>query len=114
MDCNVCHNTKGVLDESPFEKLETLFKNIYAELEVSTHKCKACNSLYVGIDLEPLDSNRSYWVEITYDEVQELLKLKGLPEIVDLARQLIQSKDSHISCDREGNYYYKQESAVVV
>ena len=114
MNCQCCQKQEGALDGYPFDLIETLYKNVYAGHEVFTHKCKLCNALYAGVDLETGHGNHTWWAAITYDEVQELLKLKGMPEIVDRVIQLIESKDGHIVRDSQRHYFYKAETAQVV
>lgn len=113
MNCLCCQNTEGAFTKYPFDLVETLYKNVYAGQEVFTHKCKACNALYIGLGLETLKGTHTYWAEISYPEVQTLVKIKGLPEIIDLTTQLIQEKSSHIYCNHQGKFFYKSEAAVI-
>ena len=114
MECTKCQNVNGALEAFPFVIEETLLRNPYDHKDAYIHKCKECGSFYVGVGIQAFDDNLSYWVQVSSSEIVELQSIKQTPEVFAAAKKLIESKASHIYRDRDGQYYFKQESAVVL
>jgi hypothetical protein len=114
MECTKCQNVSGTLDAYPFVIEETLLSNPYDHKDVYIHKCTGCCSFYVGVGIQAFDDNLSYWVRASSSEIVELQSIKQTPEVFKAAKQLIESKASHLYGDRDGRYYFRQESAVVL
>lgn len=114
MECTICQNKNGLLDAFPFVIEETLLRNPYDHKDVYIHKCKRCVSLYVGVGVQAFDDNLLYWVQASNTEIDALRSIKETPEVFSAAKQLVESKGAHIYGDRDGQYYYKQETVFVL
>lgn len=114
MKCDKCQSSKGKLKKFPFIIEETLLRNPYEHKDVYIHKCKGCSLLYIGLGIQAFDDNLSYWALATTEEIQKLQGIRETPGVFTVAKEIIESKSSHIYGDRDGQYYYKQEPAFVL